>query len=87
VELVALSVDEVADSKALAQKLSLSFPLLSDTDRKLVRAFGVYDPGNEIAWPAIFIVGPDGKITWLKFLDEYKTRPPVQELLDAIDKK
>jgi alkyl hydroperoxide reductase subunit AhpC len=52
-----------------------------------VRAFGVYDPGNEIAWPAIFIVGPDGKIAWRKFLDEYKTRPPLQELLDAIDKK
>jgi len=58
---------------------------LSDPTRKLVKAFGVYDPGNDIAWPAVFLIDSDGTVVWRSFLDGYKERPPVKEILDAID--
>ena len=82
---MALSVDTLEDSKALSDKLGVTFPLLSDPEQAIVKAFGVYDPGNEIAWPFIFIIDKDGKIVWRKYLDEYKVRPPIKDILDAVD--
>jgi peroxiredoxin len=83
--LVAISVDAPGDSKQLADKQSISFPLLSDPEARLTKAFGVYDPGNEIAWPTIFVIDKDGTITWSKHLDQYKVRPAVSEVLAAVD--
>ena len=84
--LVALSVDSVADSQALAAREHLSLPLLSDSDSTVTKAFGLYDPGNEIAWPAVYVLAPDGAVVWRVFLDSYKERPPVSDILAAVDR-
>lgn len=82
--LVAMSVDSVDDSKALSEREDLSLPILSDPDAALTKAFGVYDPGNEVAWPAVYIIAPDGTIAWRLFLETYKERPPVDDILAAV---
>ena len=84
--LVALSVDSVPDSQALAEREKLSFPLLSDPDRTVIKAFGLDDPGNEIAWPAVYVLARDGTVVWRAFLDSYKERPPVSDILAAVDR-
>ena len=73
----------MADSEALAKKLNLEFPVLSDTDAKLVKAFGLFDAGNEIAWPAVYVIDPSGKIAWRGFLETYKERVTVDDILKA----
>ena len=60
--IAAVSVESPADSKALAEKLGLSFPVLSDPERRVIRGFGVQDRENGIAWPSIFVIAKDGKI-------------------------
>ncbi len=81
--MVAISVDGLEDSQGLVEKLSLTFPLVSDADRTLTKAFGLFDQGNDIAWPAVFVLGSDGHVAWRSFEDDYKERVPIQEIVSA----
>jgi alkyl hydroperoxide reductase subunit AhpC len=50
----------------------------------VIRAYGVEDAENEIAWPAIFIVGRDGKVRWRSLAETYPVRPAAEVVLDAL---
>ena len=82
---MAVSVDDLEQSRALVERLGLSFPLGLDEDRTLTKAFGVYDPANDIAWPALFLIGPDGVVRWRSLAETYTVRPASQMILDAAD--
>jgi alkyl hydroperoxide reductase subunit AhpC len=60
------------------------FPLLADPKRDVIRAYGVEDAENEIAWPAIFVIGRDGKVERHLLTDNYKERPLSRVLLDDL---
>ena len=66
------------------EQLELDFPLLSDAKREAMIAFGVEDPANQTAWPAVFVIGPDGTIVMRRMLETYKERPLPAEILEAI---
>lgn len=78
-------MDPLDRSKALAERLGVRFPLLSDPKREVIRAYGVEDPENGIAWPAIFIVGRDGRVRWRSLAETYKVRPASEAVLEALD--
>jgi len=78
-------VDPLERSKALAEKLGVTFPLLSDRKREAIRAYGVEDQENGIAWPAIFIVGRDGNVRWRSLAETFKVRPTSEVVLEALD--
>jgi peroxiredoxin Q/BCP len=42
VEILGVSVDDVKSHRAFAQKYNLPFPLLADTDKRIVQAYGVW---------------------------------------------
>jgi peroxiredoxin len=65
--------------------VSVRFPLLSDPKREVIRAYGVEDQENGIAWPAIFIVGRDGKVRWRSLAETFKVRPTSEVVLEALD--
>jgi peroxiredoxin len=85
VSVVGISADPADDSRALRDKLGLDFPLLLDPQLVAIRAWGVADEPNEIAWPAVFLVDAAGRITWRSLSRTYKVRPGTNELLRAID--
>ena len=66
--LAALSVDAPARSGQVRERLQLPFPLLSDSDRHLVRAWDVLNPAEHggIAHPATAVVARDGLLTWFE---------------------
>ena len=66
--------------------LGVQFPLLSDEHRKLIVAYGVFDRENDLAWPAIFLVGRDGKIAWRSLAESKSKRAGVDEILAAVGK-
>jgi peroxiredoxin len=78
-------VDPPERSKALADKLGITFPLLCDTSREAIRAYGVEDEENGIAWPAIFIVGRDGSVRWRSLAETFRVRPTSAVVLEALD--
>jgi peroxiredoxin len=81
---VAISVDPPATSAEWAKKLGATFPLLSDENRAIIRAFGVEDVENGISWPAIFIVDKDRKIHWRSLAQTYKIRAMPRQILEAL---
>jgi peroxiredoxin len=82
--IVPVCVDDAQQSQALVKKLNLAFPIAVDTSREVTKAYGVYDAGNDIAWPAIFIVDAAGKVTWRSLAENYKERPSWQVVLDHL---
>ena len=57
----AASVDKPEKSRRFAESLELDFPILSDPDRTVARAYGVLRVG---LFPArqTFVIGTDGRI-------------------------
>ena len=78
-------MDSPDRSKALAEKLGIKYPLLSDPKRDVIRSYGVEDQENGIAWPAIFIVGRDGTVRWRSLAETFKERPTSEVVLQALD--
>lgn len=84
--LAAMSVDEPMPGKVLAERLSLTFPLLSDVGGGTLKSFGVFDDDTEIAWPAIFVINADGTILQRWLADTFKQRIATADLLRELDK-
>jgi len=60
--LYAISTDDVAAGKQLAADLGLGYPLLSDPQGTLIRAWGVLDESTGIAKVATFLVARGGAV-------------------------
>ena len=66
--LLGISPDTVKAQKNFADKFSLPFTLLADTDKKVAEAFGVIKEKNMYGRKLMgvarttFVIGPDGKI-------------------------
>jgi peroxiredoxin len=84
--LVAISIDDVAPGKAMAAKLGLTFPVLADPKASALKAFGIFDPDTEIAWPSIFIVSRDTKIVHRWLADTFSERIVTADVMKALDK-
>jgi peroxiredoxin len=66
----------------------ISFPFLLDEDRRVTKAYGVHraiglDALN-IAHPATFIVGGDGKIRMIYVGMDQRDRMPLQAILEVL---
>ena len=59
-----VSLDNVADQKAFADKYSLPFPLLSDAAEEVATAYGVLGSygAMRVAKRHTFLIGPDGAV-------------------------
>lgn len=83
-QLFAISSDTPEDSRAFALKKGLTFPLLSDADLHVIRAYGVENEGKDIAIPATVIVDSSAKVTWVYVGDRAGDRPYVPAVLEAL---
>jgi len=79
-------VDPPTDSQALRRRLGLTFPLLADPDRKVIRAWGVADPAQPISLPVSFVVALGGMVTFVYRGETVKQRPAASLLLEAARK-
>lgn len=86
VGLAAISVDDPADSRALAERLSLPFPILSDPDARVIAAYGVQMEGQTLAVPATFVVRPDRTIAWSYVGDAVPDRPPLEVIEREVER-
>jgi peroxiredoxin len=82
VGLVALSVDPPETSRALAAQLGLPFPLLSDTRRQVLEAYGVLNRREKggIAYPATFALSRE-RVVRFRSLDRTVTRVDLGALV------
>jgi peroxiredoxin len=55
-------MDSSPSNKAFAEKIGVSFPLLSDWKRKTTKDYGLYNEESGYGNRATFVVDKDGKI-------------------------
>ena len=55
-------MDSFASNKAFAEKIAVSFPLLSDWKRQTTKDYGLYNEESGYGNRATFVVDKDGKI-------------------------
>jgi peroxiredoxin len=82
---VAVSVDAPDKSEALRVHLSLPFPILCDTERSVVRDWGIYNSGEKggIAKPAVFIIDPSHVVRYAS-VDGVVRRVPAAEIVSLL---
>ena len=89
VVIAAQKINGLFRAKEHVHKHAYPFPLLFDETRQVTRAYGVYHAigkdAYNIAHPATFVLGPDGKICWIAVSPSQTERPAVQEILAAIE--
>ena len=77
--LLAVSADTAESHRAFVEKLGgLSFPLASDSDLSLARAYGVVDEDNKRSRRAVFAIDRDGTV--LRRIDYYNPANSSQYL-------
>jgi peroxiredoxin len=83
--LVAVSVDPPETSEALRTQLSLPFPILCDTERRVVRGWDIYNSREKggIAKPAVFVIDPNQVVRYAS-VDSVATRVPAVEIVHSL---
>jgi peroxiredoxin len=83
----AQKIDGLFKGREHVEHKKYSFPVLFDETRKATRAYGVYHAfghdGFNIAHPATFVIGRDGKICWIAVSPNQHERPPITDILAA----
>ena len=81
-DVAALSVDSPDRSQAVRDQLGLPFPILSDSARRVVRAWDLYNPKEQggIAVPAVFVIGP-GRRVLHRSIDSTRSRVSTEGVL------
>ncbi|MBV1858836.1 MAG: redoxin domain-containing protein [Nannocystaceae bacterium] len=83
--LAAIVVDTTETNDALAKRLGVTFPILSDADLSTVRAYGVEHVGKDIALPATVVVNVDGTVRWVYVGDRPADRPLLPDVLRVLE--
>ena len=73
-----------------ADKRQITFPLLSDPESKTINAYGLLNKeakrkAEGIPYPGTFLIDTDGVIRAKLFVDGYRERHSVNELLKAVE--
>lgn len=82
VELFGVSVDSPESHLEFIRNHGLPFPLLSDLDQEMVKAYQVWDQEHKVTKRATYLIGPDRKIKAI--LRVVKPSEHVTQLLKAL---
>ncbi len=93
-EVSTVTYDAVPKLKRLAKRAKITFPMLSDENSEIIRAFGLlaenYPQGSfyyGIPHPAIIVVKADGKVSHRFSERNYTDRPDIDTVLEALKGK
>jgi len=80
-------MDSFASNKAFAEKIGVTFPLLSDWRRETTKTYGLYNEKTGYGNRATFVVDKDGKI---QHIEEGRTAidpTGAYQVCDLLEKK
>lgn len=82
-EVLGVSYDSPADNAAFVEKYNFPYPLLSDTDQAIAKAYGAFDAGNA-SYPQrnTYVISGEGKLEQVLEGVNPKTHPKA--LLDTL---
>ena len=91
-QVVGISVNDPFSNKAFAEKNRLTFPILSDYNRQVIKTYGVETPdfgglkGYTVAKRSIFIVDKIGIVRYVWTTEDLTIEPDYTEVENALEK-
>jgi peroxiredoxin len=90
IRVVGISVDPPEVNQRHSQKLGYTFPLLSDSNAKVIRRYDVLHAGAgpkraDIARPAEFLLDSNGVVRWVNLTENIAVRPRPEQVLQALN--
>lgn len=88
-QVVGISVDTPFSNKAFAEQNGLTFPVLSDYNREVTRAFGIAFPdlaglkGLTVAKRSVFVLDKQGVVRYAWISEDPKKEPDYAEVTTA----
>ena len=89
-QVIGISVDSPWANKAFAQHYNLTFPLLSDFDRSLIKQFGIVFEGlggvkgYNVAKRAVYVIDEKGIVKYAWVSEIPGVEPPYDEVKKAV---
>jgi peroxiredoxin len=84
-----ISVDTFFALKAFHTDQNLTFPLLSDFNKQVIRDYGVFNEDmiglKGIAKRAVFVIDGNGIVQYRQVLDDARNEPDYEKVLSAVD--
>ena len=65
-QIIGISVDSYAANKRFAEDIGVTFPLLSDFKRQVVRDYGIFDEERSVGRRATFTIDKQGVIRYIE---------------------
>lgn len=66
-QVLGVSMDSPYANKAFATQIAVTFPLLSDRNKEVITRYGVYNPKDNTARRATFLIDTSGHIKMMQF--------------------
>jgi glutaredoxin-dependent peroxiredoxin len=89
-QIYGISVDTFFTLKAFQADQKLTFPLLSDFNKEVIRAYGAFNEDmiglKGIAKRSVFVIDKDGIIRHREVLDDARNEPDYQKVFDTLAK-
>jgi len=83
-----ISVDTFFALKAFHEAQRLTFPLLSDFNKEVIREYGVFNPDmiglRGIAKRAVFVLDRDGVVRYREVLEDARNEPNYEAVFEAV---
>jgi len=83
-QVLGVSMDSPFSNKAFAEKIGVTFPLLSDWGGDTTKAYGLYNPKYKAARRVNYLIDKDGKIVEMQ-LDNDAVDPT--KVVDACERR
>lgn len=84
VQVAAVSADDLDGAKQMVQRKSITFPILSDPQGTMLRAWGRWDEGDDLGLSSTFVLRADGSVVFFEDDGEkYYKRPDVRRVLEV----
>ena len=85
-----ISVDTFFTLKAFHDSQKLTFPLLSDFNKEVIREYGVFNPDmiglKGIGKRAVFVLDRDGVVRHKEVLEDARNEPNYEAVFSALEK-
>ncbi len=85
ISVVGISVDSVWSHKAWSEQMGISFPILSDFDKNVSKAYGLLRPEG-FSERAYILIDEHGIIKWRHVMPQPGQKLDNEEILKAIEK-
>ena len=88
-QVLGISVDSPYANAQFAEHCGASFPILSDFNREVIRAYGVLNPDfhglKDVAYRSAFVIDREGRVAYAWVSEDSGVMPPFEEIHAAVE--